>query len=98
MRNRRRPAGPERIEVLVDVKPDPTGAPAVLVQLPDGFVLIPDPGQAVEIAVKIVQAANELRRRRGHELTCLVKGCEELVEWDGDPFCPDHDWDDYRNG
>lgn len=53
-----------RMEVYVDVKPDPDGRPAVLLQLPDGFVLLPDPSQVLDLAARLEECANEAARRQ----------------------------------
>lgn len=54
----------QRMAVYVDVKPDPHGRPAVLLQLPDGFVLLPNADDAQAVAMRLVEAAEDLRQRQ----------------------------------
>lgn len=48
------------ILVEVDLRRAPDGDLAVLLQLPDGYVLIPNPEEARDLALKIHEAANAL--------------------------------------
>lgn len=52
------------IEVGVDIVLTPTDEAAMLLQLPDGFVLIPRPEQARALGQSIIEAADELEERR----------------------------------
>lgn len=52
--------GPGAMEVEVRLVPDPEGKPAILLQLPDGFVLMTRPGDARKVAGLLVAAASAL--------------------------------------
>lgn len=61
-----------KIPVEVDVTKDPAGEDAVLIQLPDCYVLMTDPDQVDQVATMLRETAVDVRRRRGHtDPTCL---------------------------
>lgn len=48
------------MDVEVHIVPDPTGRPAILLQLPDGFVLIKRAEHARAVAHALLEAADDL--------------------------------------
>lgn len=52
------------MNVEVHIVADPTGQPAILLQLPDGFVLIKRPEHAREVAHALLEAADDLGKVR----------------------------------
>lgn len=56
-----------RIRVEVRIVDDPTGEPAILLQLPDGFVLLKRADEALGLGALLIDAAYELRREETHD-------------------------------
>lgn len=69
-------------EVSVEMVEAPDGSPGLLLQLPNGYLVMKDPKQVRRLAAALLDGSDELEKARGKK------------PWDGGPtgFAPKPDW------